>query len=91
MFYRGMILHGATNIIVHYVDPLYADGIKLIFNGYYSNLSSIQSVFFREDTHFIHIYFSHNDIRYHLKFFKPISLFVGGSDRDKVILLGLLL
>ena len=67
-----MILYAATNIIICYVEHLCADEMKLNFNGYYSNLSSIQSVFFREDTLFIHIYFSHIDIRYHLKFLNPL-------------------
>ena len=30
-----------TNIILQYVDHLYTDGLKLIFNGYYWNLSSV--------------------------------------------------
>ena len=67
-----MILCAATNNIVGYVDHLYADGMKLNFNCYYSNLSPMQSTFFREDTQFIHIYFSHIDLRYHLKFLNPL-------------------
>jgi len=36
-----MILYAVTNIILCYVDHLYVDGMKLNFNGYYSNLSSV--------------------------------------------------
>lgn len=36
-----MILNALTNIILQYIDHLYADRMNLIFNGYYWNLPSV--------------------------------------------------